>query len=110
MSTLSRDDTSSTAGSNAPRATASRTSGWRRRPRVSPVLLALLLAATVEALAWMVVLPPLQGPDEIGHFAYTERIVETGSIPWYRANPTKPGRATSTETYAAALYGGIVAE
>ena len=110
MTTLSRDDTSSTAGSDAPRATASGTSRRRWRPPVSPVLLALLLAATVEALAWTVVLPPLQGPDEIGHFAYTERIVETGSIPWYRANPTKPGRATSSETYAAALYSGVVAE
>jgi hypothetical protein len=110
MSTLSRDDTSSTAGSDAPRATASGTSRRRWRRRVSPVLLALLLAATVEALAWIVVLPPLEGPDEIGHFAYTERLVETRSIPWYRANPTKPGRATSTETYAAALYSGVVAE
>ena len=110
MSTLSRDDTSSTAGSDAPPDTASGTSTRRWRPRVSPVLLALLLAATVEALAWIVVLPPLQGPDEIGHFAYTERIVETGSIPWYRATPATPGRATSTETYTAALYGGIVAE
>jgi hypothetical protein len=110
MPILSRDDISSTGRSDAPRATASDSAGRRRWRRVSPALLALLVVAAVQALAWTIVLPPLEGPDEIGHFAYTERIVETRSIPWYRATPAKPGRATSTETFAAALYGGIVAE
>jgi hypothetical protein len=75
------------------------------------VLLVLLLVATVEALAWIIVLPPLEGPDEISHFAYTERIVETQSIPFYPGTtPSKPGNSTSTETNAAARYGGILAE
>ena len=107
MSTLSRDDTSGTARSGAP----SGSVGRRWRPSVSPVLLALLVVAAVEALAWIIVLPPLEGPDEISHFAYTQRMVETRSIPWYPTGaPSSPGHSTSTETNAAAIYGGVLAE
>jgi hypothetical protein len=107
MSTLSRDDTSSTPGPARP----APTKRSRFRPRVSPCLLALLALATVEALAWIIVLPPLQGPDEIAHFAYTERMVETRSIPFYPSGPpSNSGHSTSTETNAAAIYGGILAE
>jgi hypothetical protein len=54
-----------------------------RRPRRLPAGLAVLLAvALVEAVAWACVMPPLQGPDEVGHFAYTQKIVEAGEIPW----------------------------
>jgi hypothetical protein len=107
MAILSRDDKSrgdrpATASPSAPR---------RSRLRLQPALLALLVVATVEALAWIVVLPPLEGPDEISHFAYTERLVETRSIPWYPGGaPNPPGRFASTETAGAALYGGIFAE
>ena len=110
MAILSRDDTSS---GRPDRASASAPPGAPRRRRLGmhPALLALLVVATVEALAWIVVLPPLQGPDEIGHFAYTERLVETRSIPWYPGgSPSQPGQAVSTEANAAALYGGVFAE
>ena len=107
MSTLSRDDTSSHASPGASSSGVRR----RRRPNVSPVLLALLVVAAIEALAWIVVMPPLEGPDEISHFAYTERMVETRSIPFYPGGiPSHPGHSTSTETNAAAVYGGILAE
>ena len=33
----------------------------------------------------MILQPPFQGPDEAGHFGYTQRIVEQEKIPW------KPG-------------------
>jgi hypothetical protein len=80
-------------------------------PRLNPVLLTLLLVAAMEAIAWIVVLPPLEGPDEISHFAYTERIVETQSIPFYPGRiPANPGSSTSTELNAAARYGGVLAE
>ena len=47
-----------------------------------PAPLALLLAvATIQFLAWMLVLPALQAPDESSHFAYTQRLVETGERP-----------------------------
>jgi Predicted membrane protein (DUF2142) len=111
MPILSRDDPSSTARSGAPSATASPGRSRRRLPRISPVLAVLLAVALVEALAWTIALPPLQGPDEISHFAYTERLVETQSIPWYPGGaPSDPGPSASTATLAAALYGGIFAE
>ena len=107
MSTLSRDETSDAP---RPRAAAPERLRPRLRLRASPILLALIAVAAVEALAWGIVVPPMQGPDEISHFAYTERIVETRSIPWYSAIPEHPGRSTSTEANTASIYGGILAE
>jgi hypothetical protein len=47
-----------------------------------PAPLAILLAvATLQFLAWMLVLPALQAPDEHTHFAYTQRLLETGHRP-----------------------------
>ena len=107
MSTVSRDEMPGSTRHGVP----IRGTGRRLRGHVSPPLLALLAVAAVEALAWIIVLPPLQGPDEISHFAYTERMVETRSIPFYPGGiPKNPGHSTSTETNAAALYGGILAE
>jgi hypothetical protein len=62
----------------------------RRRP---PAPLAILLAvATIQFLAWVVVLPALQAPDEQTHFAYTQRLLETGHKPPLDgdANPFSP--------------------
>jgi hypothetical protein len=107
MSTLSRDDTSKAARVDPTAVSARRR--WRARP--SPLLLALLLIAAVEALAWIVALPPLEGPDEISHFAYTERMVEARTIPFFPGGtPANPGPSTSTELNAASIYGGILAE
>ena len=50
--------------------------------RAPAPLLALLGVTVVEALVWVFLLPALQGPDEIGHFAYTQTVVERQSIPW----------------------------
>jgi hypothetical protein len=48
-----------------------------------PLPLALLLGVVVlQSVAWMVVLPPFQGPDEDSHLSYTQRIVEDHTIPW----------------------------
>ena len=47
-----------------------------------PAPLAILLAvATIQFLAWVLVLPALQPPDEHTHFAYTQRLLETGHRP-----------------------------
>lgn len=52
------------------------------RVRATPRPLALLLATTgVVALAWAIVLPPFQGPDESEHFAYVQHLAETGHAP-----------------------------
>lgn len=67
--------------------TVARRGARRLRPRTGalrrvPTPLAILLAvATVQFLAWMLVLPALQAPDEAEHFAYTQRLVETGQRP-----------------------------
>jgi 4-amino-4-deoxy-L-arabinose transferase-like glycosyltransferase len=80
----------------------------RVRRRIGLPLLLLLIAALVEALAWTIALPPLEGPDEIGHFAYTQRIVETRTIPWHPSGrPAHPGPATSTEAGVAARDAGV---
>src|SRR3954447_16639682 len=58
----------------------------RHLRRIPAPLAALLVAATACAVAWCIVLPPLQGPDEISHFTYAQWIVEHEEIPW------QPGR------------------
>ncbi len=53
-----------------------------RRLRAVPAPLALVLAAAaIAALAWAMVLPPFQGPDESEHFAYVQHLAETGKAP-----------------------------
>jgi 4-amino-4-deoxy-L-arabinose transferase-like glycosyltransferase len=48
-----------------------------------PLSLAVLLAvAVIQAVTWSLVIPALQGPDEVAHFTYTQLIVEKGGIPW----------------------------
>jgi hypothetical protein len=79
-------------------------SAWRRVPRSLAILLAIAL---VEGVAWCIVLPPLQGPDEISHFAYAQTIAETGSIPWRSTEPANPGHAYSTEVGVASLCSGM---
>ena len=50
----------------------------RRVPR--PLLL-LQLVALIQVVAWSFALPPLQGPDETWHVAYTQHLAETGDAP-----------------------------
>ena len=92
-------------------APAPRRARGRARRRLSLPLAVIVLVAVIEALAWTIALPPLQGPDEISHIAYVERLAETRSIPWYPGGPpAQPGPRTSTEAAAAARFGGILAE
>lgn len=77
---------------------------WRRVPKPLAVLLAIAL---VEGVAWCIALPPLQGPDEVSHFAYVQTIAETGSIPWRSSPSANPGNAYSTEVAVAGLCSGI---
>ncbi|HMD51642.1 MAG TPA: hypothetical protein VKG62_02925, partial [Solirubrobacteraceae bacterium] len=77
---------------------------WERFPRPLALLLAVAL---IEGLAWCIVLPPLQGPDEVSHFAYVQKIAETGSIPWRSRPPANPGQPYSTEVEVAGLCSGI---
>ena len=45
-----------------------------------PLVLLLVLAA-LEALAWIAVVPALQGPDEPAHFSYVQNLAENGEAP-----------------------------
>ncbi len=53
--------------------------GARWRQYGVPLLLYALLA-----LAWMVVIPPWQGPDEPGHYEYTQLLADLGRPPQRR--------------------------
>jgi Predicted membrane protein (DUF2142) len=44
-------------------------------------LAALLAMATIQVVAWILVLPAFQGPDEEAHFAYVQYLAETGKTP-----------------------------
>jgi len=43
----------------------------------------LAIGAALHALAWTVIIPPAQGPDEEEHFAYVQYLVEERRIPSY---------------------------
>jgi 4-amino-4-deoxy-L-arabinose transferase-like glycosyltransferase len=64
----------------------------------------------VAGLAWICVLPPVQGPDEDSHVAYVQRVAETREIPWSAVNPppVNPGFAYSTELAYALNYGFVM--
>jgi hypothetical protein len=57
-------------------------------------LAALLVMATIQVVAWAMVLPPFQGPDEDAHFAYAQQLAETGTTPPHTAGN---GKNRSTE-------------
>jgi hypothetical protein len=68
---------------------------WLGRARTVPrPIAALLVVAAIEVVAWSLVMPPFQGPDEMAHFAYVQHLAETGEAP----DPTGGGgRNISTE-------------
>ena len=52
--------------------------------------LAILLAvASLQFVAWILVLPAVQAPDEHTHFAYTQRLLETGERPPLTGDPPR---------------------
>jgi 4-amino-4-deoxy-L-arabinose transferase-like glycosyltransferase len=51
----------------------------RRRPPTA--LLALVAASLLLALAWALISPPFQAPDENSHFGYAEVIAVRGALP-----------------------------
>jgi hypothetical protein len=75
----------------------------RRLRRVPGPLAILLAAAAVLGVAWCIALPALQGPDEVSHFTYVQRIVERGEIPWAPGGgESAPGKSPySTEVNVA---------
>jgi hypothetical protein len=82
------------------------------RLRRTPAPLALILAITaVVSVAWMVLVPPFQGPDEAPHFLYTQKIVERHSIPfvWHVPSPAPPPNSGEVTTALVAAGFGPLA-
>jgi Predicted membrane protein (DUF2142) len=53
------------------------------------------LIAVLNAVSWSILIPPLQGPDEQAHFAYTQLLVQKGQL------PSSPEENFSSEELAA---------
>jgi hypothetical protein len=54
---------------------------WTALRRVPTAAWVCALIAFLNAAAWSIITPPLQGKDEIDHFAYVARLAETGTLP-----------------------------
>jgi 4-amino-4-deoxy-L-arabinose transferase-like glycosyltransferase len=61
-------------------------------PRVG---LVCAVIACLNAASWSILTPPLQGPDEIDHFAYVQYLAETGRLP-----PKAGGKSSPQEEVA----------
>ena len=63
----------------------------------------------MEALAWIVAIPALQGPDEVGHVAYVQRIVDAHQIPFHKDRSSFPAGATedSSEVALTGTWAGL---
>ncbi|MFM9134911.1 MAG: DUF2142 domain-containing protein [bacterium] len=70
---------------------------WQSRELLVGGLCAL--AAFMSALSWALVNPPFQAPDEPSHFAYVQRLAETGTPP----SPSETRRPAWSSEQAAAL-------
>ena len=75
------------------------TSGSPSAGRDRAVGLLCALAAFLGALSWAVLTPPFQAPDEPSHFAYVQRLAETGTPP----SPAETERPPWSSEQAAAL-------
>lgn len=82
------------------------------RPWLPRPLAALLGLAAVLALAWAIVVPPLQGPDETSHYSATERLVERGVVIPSGGDADRPSRevvVAARESGLGPLIGNIAA-
>ncbi len=59
----------------------------RRMPRAAWVC---ALVAFLNAACWSVISPPFENPDEPSHFAYVQRLAETGKLPTSSAEKFPP--------------------
>ncbi|HEX8073807.1 MAG TPA: DUF2142 domain-containing protein [Thermoleophilaceae bacterium] len=73
--------------------------GVRRLVGTGP-LVPLLGAVAIVVVAWALLVPPFQVPDESGHFGYVQSLAENGTRPG--KDPPPGGRVLSTEQRAAA--------
>src|SRR4051794_7284867 len=76
-----RDRPRRTAPAPSPHQGAARPSCPRMRRRVPGPLVALLLASTLLGIAWALLTPAFQAPDENAHFAYVQALGEDLRLP-----------------------------
>jgi hypothetical protein len=75
----------------------------RLRSVAAHPLAAILVFAFLQSVAWSIVIPPFQAPDEDAHFAYTQQLVERHRVPSTGA----PGSPYSTEFTVATTWGNF---
>jgi predicted membrane protein DUF2142 len=63
----------------------------RRLPRAAWIC---ALVAFLNAACWSVISPPFENPDEPSHFAYVQRLAETGKLPASSAERFPPAEYT----------------
>jgi 4-amino-4-deoxy-L-arabinose transferase-like glycosyltransferase len=66
--------------------------GGRARARLAHPLTAVLVLVAVAGVAWALIVPPFQSPDEIDHYAYAESLAARGALP---GSPGRPGYSTA---------------
>ena len=64
----------------------------RHLPGLPRPLLLLLVTVAILTVAWALLVPPWQSPDELAHFGYSQTVAEDLRLPG-----TEPGSALSTE-------------
>lgn len=70
----------------------------RTAPRVDRLLLAILGFTLARGIAWAALLPPLQAPDELVHFAYVQYLAEQHEVPV--ARPGELGLSRELDDFA----------
>ena len=75
----------------------------RLREPLSRMVLVVALVALLNGLAWSLLTPPFQVPDETAHFAYAQHLAETGK----RAGVAGRPEASSEQSAAMAAMGTL---
>src|SRR5918999_1096837 len=74
-------------------------------PSVPAPLAWLLLAVALVGVAWVLVVPPWQVPDEDAHFAYVHTIAELGRRPSDDGRPALEAQKSSEQDLAERMSG-----
>jgi 4-amino-4-deoxy-L-arabinose transferase-like glycosyltransferase len=74
------------------------------RRSIPPVAAAVFAVALLNGLAWSILTPPFQVPDETAHFAYTQHLAETGD----RAGVAGRPEASSEQSAAMSVMNTFV--
>lgn len=81
---------------------------WRRLRAVPRPLAAVLFAVAVFGVAWALVMPPFQGPDEIQHFTYVETLAQRHELPG-RPNTGAPDPGVDQARPSKSTLGEVIA-